>query len=59
MKQQNNSGPLPWLLLAVPVLWVGAALASGYREDMTIFDLMGRFSIILERPLTSDGRPTP
>ena len=57
MKQQNNSGPLPWLLLAVPVLWVGAALASGYREDMTIFDLMGRFSIILERPF--DIRWTP
>ena len=57
MKQQNNSGPLPWLLLAVPVLWVGAALASGYREDMTIFDLMGCFSIILERPF--DIRWTP
>ena len=57
MKQQNNSGPLPWLLLAVPVLWVGAALASGYQEDMTIFDLMGCFSIILERPF--DIRWTP
>ena len=57
MKQQNNSGPLPWLLLAVPVLWAGAALASGYREGMTIFDLMGRFSIILERPF--DIRWTP
>ena len=57
MKQQNNSGPLPWLLLAVPVLWAGAALASGYQEDMTIFDLMGRFSIILERPF--DIRWTP
>ena len=57
MKRQNNSGPLPWLLLAVPVLWAGAALASGYREDMTIFDLMGRFSIILERPF--DIRWTP
>jgi type IV secretion system protein VirD4 len=57
VKQQNNSGPLPWLLLAVPVLWTGAALASGYREGMTIFDLMGRFSIILERPF--DIRWTP
>ncbi|MEY8420402.1 type IV secretory system conjugative DNA transfer family protein [Oscillospiraceae bacterium 44-5] len=57
MKQQNNSGPLPWLLLAVPVLWAGAALASGYRESMTVFDLMGRFSIILERPF--DIRWTP
>ena len=57
MKQQNNSNLLPWLLLAVPVLWTGAALASGYREGMTIFDLMGRFSIILERPF--DIRWTP
>ena len=55
--KQKNSGPLPWLLLAVPVLWAGAALASGYREGMTIFDLMGRFSIILERPF--DIRWTP
>lgn len=57
MKQQNNSNLFPWLLLAVPVLWAGAALASGYREGMTIFDLMGRFSIILERPF--DIRWTP
>ena len=57
MKQQNNSNLLPWLLLAVPVFWAGAALASGYREGMTIFDLMGRFSIILERPF--DIRWTP
>ena len=57
MKQQNNSNLFPWLLRAVPVLWAGAALASGYREGMTIFDLMGRFSIILERPF--DIRWTP
>ncbi len=55
--KQKNSGPLPWLLLAVPVLWAGAALASGYREGMTVFDLMGRFSMMLERPF--DIRWTP
>ena len=33
------------------------SLASSYREGMTIFDLMGRFSIILERPF--DIRWTP
>ena len=48
--KQKNSGPLPWLLLAVPVLWAGAALASGYQEGMTVFDLMGHFSVMLERP---------
>ena len=57
MKQQNNSGPLPWLLLAVPVLWAGAALGSGYREGMTVFDLMGRFNIILERPFDIQWTP--
>nr|WP_326125835.1 type IV secretory system conjugative DNA transfer family protein [uncultured Oscillibacter sp.] len=55
--KQKNSGPLPWLLLAVPVLWAGAALASGYQEGMTVFDLMGRFSGMLERPF--DIRWTP
>ena len=55
--KQKNSGPLPWLLLAVPVLWAGAALASGYREGMTVFDLMGRFSIMLERPFAIHWTP--
>ena len=55
--KQKNSDPLPWLLLAVPVLWAGAALASGYREGMTVFDLMGRFSIMLERPFAIHWTP--
>ncbi len=55
--KQKNSGPLPWLLLAVPVLWAGAALASGYREGMTVFDLMGRFSVMLERPFAIHWTP--
>ena len=57
MKQKNSGGPLPWLLLAVPVLWAGAALASGYREGMTVFDLMGRFSGMLERPFAIHWTP--
>ena len=55
--KQKNSGPLPWLLLAVPVLWAGAALASGYREGMTVFDLMGCFSIMLEHPFAIHWTP--
>lgn len=55
--KQKNSGPLPWLLLAVPVLWAGAALASGYQEGMTVFDLMGRFSVMLERPFDIHWTP--
>ena len=57
MKQKNSGGPLPWLLLAVPVLWAGAALASGYREDMTVFDLMGCFSVMLEHPFAIRWTP--
>nr|WP_325180480.1 type IV secretory system conjugative DNA transfer family protein [uncultured Oscillibacter sp.] len=57
MKQKNSGGPLPWLLLAVPVLWAGAALASGYREGMTVFDLMGRFSGMLEHPFAIRWTP--
>ena len=57
MKQKNSGGPLPWLLLAVPVLWAGAALASGYREGMTVFDLMGHFSVMLERPFAIHWTP--
>ena len=57
MKQKNSGGPLPWLLRAVPVLWAGAALASGYREGMTVFDLMGRFSGMLEHPFAIRWTP--
>ena len=57
MKQKNSGGPLPWFLLAAPVLWAGAALASGYRESMTVFDLMGCFSIMLERPFAIRWTP--
>ena len=57
MKQKNSGGPLPWLLLAVPVLWAGATLASGYQEGMTVFDLMGCFSGMLERPFAIRWTP--
>lgn len=48
--QPHTSGALPWALLAVPVLYLAALLASGYEDGMTVFDLMGRFSTLLERP---------
>lgn len=57
MKQQHSSTALPWLLLTVPVLWTGAALASSYEDGMTVFDLMGRFSSILEHPFTLRWTP--
>ena len=48
--QPHTSGVLPWALLAVPVLYLAALLASSYEDGMTVFDLMGRFSNLLERP---------
>ena len=57
MKQQTGGSYTKWIFLALPVLWIGAGLASGYEDGMTVFDLMGRFSIIMERPF--DIRWTP
>lgn len=48
--RSHTSGLLPWLLLTVPILYLAALLASGYEDGMTVFDLMGRFSELLERP---------
>lgn len=55
--KQNDSGILPWVLLAVPVLWVGAILAYGYEDGMTVFDLMGRFTVLVERPFAIGWTP--
>ena len=41
-----------WAALVIPVLWLAALLATGYEDGMTIFDLMGRFSSLLERPFS-------
>lgn len=49
-RKSTNSGPLPWVLLTLPVLYLAALLATGYEDGMTVFDLMGRFSELLERP---------
>ena len=49
-RQNDNNGFLPWALLTAPVLWLGALLATGYEDGMTLFDLMGRFNILMERP---------
>ena len=55
--QPHTSGVLPWALLAVPVLYLAALLASGYEDGMTVFDLMGRFSTLLERPFAIQWTP--
>ena len=45
----RSAAPM-WAALVIPVLWLAALLATGYEDGMTIFDLMGRFSSLLERP---------
>ena len=50
MKKQQDSGILPWVLLAVPVLWAAAIMAYAYEDGMNLFDLMGRFAVLVEYP---------
>lgn len=50
MKKQQESGILPWALLTVPVLWAAAIMAYAYKDGMNIFDLLGRFTVLVERP---------
>ena len=56
-RNSTNSGVLPWVFLAGPVLWLAAILAGGYEDGMTVFDLMGRFSELLERPFVIRWTP--
>ena len=41
MKRQQNSSVLPWALLTIPVLWMGAVLAYGYEDGMNVIELLG------------------
>ncbi len=50
MKMPQNNSYLPFVLLTVPVLWLGALAAGCYEEGMTVFDLMGRFNLALAQP---------
>lgn len=54
-RTKNNN--LSWALLALPIIWLSALLASGYDEGMTLFDLMGRFSVLVERPFAIRWTP--
>ena len=58
MKRQTDGNPiLPWALLAITVLWLSALLATGYEDGMTLFDLMGRFNLLMERPFALHWTP--
>ena len=52
MKPQNSfrsAAPI-WAALLVPILWLAILLAGDYADGMTVFDLMGHFSSLLEQP---------
>lgn len=55
-KDFRSAAPM-WAALTVPVLYLAALLAYGYEEGMTIFDMMGRFSLLMERPFTIGWTP--
>lgn len=57
MRQQQDSGIMPWVLLAIPVLWIAAIMAYAYEDGMNIFDLMGRFTVLVERPFAIGWTP--
>ena len=55
MKRQQMV--LPWVLLVIPVLWLAALLASGYKDGMTLFDLMAVFPTLMEKPFAIHWTP--
>lgn len=57
MQQRNESNITFWLFLVLPVLWLSALMATGYEDGMTLFDLMGRFNALLERPFSIRWTP--
>ena len=50
MKNQSSPSNTQWLFLALPVMWIGAGLASGYEDGMTVFEVLGRFSQWADHP---------
>ena len=58
MKRHDLKSALPmWALLAVPVLWLAAVAAYAYEDGMTIFDWVGRFSTVVQRPFAITWTP--
>lgn len=57
MKRQQNNSVLLWVLMAIPVLWMGAVMAYAYEDGMNLFDLLGRFTVLVERPFAIHWTP--
>lgn len=49
-KKQKESGIMMWVLLAIPVAWMGAVMAYVYEDGMNVFHLLGRFAAAMEYP---------
>ncbi len=46
-----------WIALALPVLWLGAGMASGYEDGMTLFEALGAFSEWADHPIFTRWTP--
>ena len=46
-----------WAALSPLVLWLAAIAAYAYEDGMNLFQWMGRFSQVLERPFSIDWTP--
>ena len=59
MRQKKDfKSALPmWALLTIPVLWLATVAAYAYEDGMTIFDWMGRFSAVVQRPFAIHWTP--
>ena len=51
MRQNDFRSAAPvWAALSPLVLWLAAIAAYAYEDGMNLFQWMGRFSQVLERP---------
>lgn len=57
MKQQKKPDHVALVFLGIFVLWLSAILAYAYEDRKTVFEVMGRFSELLERPLAIRWTP--
>ena len=49
-RQKEESDKLIWVLLAFPVMWMGAVMAYAYEDGMNVLQLLGRFTAAMEHP---------
>ena len=58
MRQNDfRSAATVWAALSPLVLWLAAIAAYAYEDGMNLFQWMGRFSQVLERPFSIDWTP--